>query len=585
MTWSNEAIADEFDTLADLLEIQGANGFRVRAYRSGARTIRGWLQPLADRLADPTFDPMSIEGIGEAMAEKLRSLVTSGAIPQLDELRASIPAGVLDLMRVPGVGAKKAAALYGSLGIDSLDALESACREGRLRTLKGFSAKTESSILEGLAIARAANDRRLRAEVEERVEQLRKALAGPEIRRLEFAGSYRRGRETVGDLDIVAVAEDGGSAVMDRLAAFDAKAEILARGETKMSVRLSPPFQVDLRIVPAESFGAALQYFTGSTAHNVRVRGEAKRRGLKVNEWGVFRIAEDGTETRIAGAEERDVYAALDWPVIPPELREDRFEFEDGRPLPVPDLIRLEQLRGDLHMHTTATDGTASIDEMACAARERGLDYIAITDHSRRVTMARGLDPERLAAQWRDVDELDRRWSGEFGFRILKGIECDILEDGELDLPDELLEQADWVVASVHYGQQQSREQITDRILRAVRNPTIDAIAHPTGRLLLRREAYEVDLESVMQACVEYGKALELNANPHRLDLDDVRCARCRELGIPVVIDSDAHTIAGLDVLRHGILQARRGGLTAEHVLNTRSADEIARWRAGRRRG
>ncbi|HND55583.1 MAG TPA: PHP domain-containing protein, partial [Pirellulaceae bacterium] len=354
--------------------------------------------------------------------------------------------------------------------------------------------------------------------------------------------------------------------VMDRFGQFPTVAQVIGRGETKMSVRTESGFQVDLRVVPAESFGAALQYFTGSKEHNVVLRGRAKQRGLKINEYGVFRI--DGEqETYVAGAEEADVYATLGLPVFPPELREGRHEYEwaDGGKLPA--LIEVAQIRGDLHMHTTATDGAASIEEMISAARKRGLEYIAITDHSQRVSMARGLDPERVLAQWREIDEINKRLAGEF--LVLKGIECDILEKGGMDLPDDVLAQADWVLASVHYGQRQSREQITERILGAIENPHVSAIAHPTGRLINRREAYEVDLEAVFRAAIQHRKLLELNANPARLDLDDIHCAAAAERGIPIVVNTDAHSIDGLDVLRYGILQARRAGLTARHVANT----------------
>lgn len=578
MTLSNDSIADEFETLADLLEFQGANSFRVRAYRNSARVIRSWLQPLADRLADPQFDPTTIEGIGDAVGEKLRALVTNGSIPQLEQLRKEIPEGVLDLLRVPGLGPKKAATIFNELQIDSLDKLEAACRGQKLRELKGFGAKTESTILEGLSIARSREQRLLHIEAESLSNRLRAHLGSEGIDRLEFAGSLRRGRETVGDIDLLVVAPRPNE-IMDRLGSFDEVREVIARGDTKMSVRLKSGFQVDLRIVPADSFGAALQYFTGSMAHNVKVRSRAKQLGLKINEWGVFRVDESGAETWIAGREESDVYAAIQWPCFPPELREARLEFSDSQPVLIEPLIELRDLKGDLHMHTTATDGTASIEEMARAAYDRGLKYIVISDHSKRVAMARGLDAERLLAQWKEVDELDRQWSQELGFRILKGIECDILEDGEMDLSDEVLAQADWVTASVHYGQNQSRDQITDRILGAVRNPHIDVIAHPTGRLLLRREAYEVDLEAVMQACVEHCTALELNANPNRLDLDDVQVARCVELKVAITISSDAHSISGFDILRCGITQARRGGLRACDVLNTRTCDDFLAWR------
>ncbi|HTU27000.1 MAG TPA: PHP domain-containing protein, partial [Pirellulales bacterium] len=386
-----------------------------------------------------------------------------------------------------------------------------------------------------------------------------------------LAGSYRRGKETVGDLDILTVAADG-AAVMDRLGEF-AGIEVIGRGGTKMSVRLSNGLQVDLRVVPAESFGAALQYFTGSKDHNVVLRGLAKSRGLKINEYGVFRV--NGTEeTYVAGRTEEEVYATLGLPVFPPEIREARFEFAWAEAGPLPRLVETADLRGDLHMHTTATDGRASLEEMIAAARARGLAYIAITDHSKRVSMANGLDETRLRAQWAEIDRVNATLTD---ITVLKGVEVDILERGGLDIADDCLAEADWVVASVHYGQNQSREQITSRILGALENPHVSAIAHPTGRLINRRAPYEVDLEAVYRAAAAQGKCLEINANPARLDLDDVAAAAAKAHGIPLVISSDSHTVEGFDVLRFGILQARRAGLTASDVLNTRPWPEAQR--------
>ena len=361
--------------------------------------------------------------------------------------------------------------------------------------------------------------------------------------------------------------------VMDRFAEFPPRETIIVRGETKMSLRTGSGLQIDLRVVPKESFGAALQYFTGSKEHNVILRGRAKAQGLKINEYGVYKL--DGEkETYIAGATEKDVYATLDLPVFPPEIREARQEFDWATIGKLPRLIEEKDLVGDLHMHTHATDGTASIEEMAAAARDRGLAYIAITDHSKRVSMASGLDEARLLLQWEEIDKINKKL-GKKGPLILKGIECDILESGGMDLADECLAQADWVVASIHYGQKQPREQITARIVGALSNPHVDCIAHPTGRLLNRREPYEVDLEAVFTAAKKHGKFLELNANPARLDLNDIQLATAASRGIPIVINSDAHSTDGLDVLRYGTLQARRGGLTKEHVANTRPWKEV----------
>jgi DNA polymerase (family 10) len=343
---------------------------------------------------------------------------------------------------------------------------------------------------------------------------------------------------------------------------------VLVRGETKMSIRLGSGLQIDLRIVPPESFGAALQYFTGSKEHNVVLRGRAKQLGLKINEYGVYRLDGD-QETYVAGASEEEVYAALDLPCFPPELREARHEFDWADAGQLPELIELKDIRGDLHMHTDETDGNASLEEMVEAARARGLKYIAITDHSQRVSMAGGLDPKRLRAQWKRIDRLNDELGG--SLTVLKGIECDILEKGGMDLPDDVLAEADWVLASIHYGQRQPREQITSRVIEALENAHVSAIAHPTGRLLNQRPAYEIDLDAVFAAAKKHGKLLELNANPMRLDLDDVCCAAAKTHGIPIVIGTDAHSTEGLGMMRYGILQARRAGLTKADVANTRT--------------
>jgi DNA polymerase (family X) len=571
---TNAQIAAALDEVADLLEFQGANAFRVRAYRNGARVIRDLAEPVAQLVEAAPEQLTAIDGIGASVAEKCVTLVRTGRLPQLEELRAEVPASVLTLLRIPGVGPKKAAVLYRELGVATLEQLREACDNQQVRTLKGFGAKTEQTILNGLHLAETAGARMYWAEADEIVAVLRDyLLACRAVERLEFAGSYRRGKETVGDLDALVISTDP-AAVMDRLAAFPLVAETLARGDTKMSVRLESNLQIDLRVVPRESFGAALQYFTGSKEHNVELRGRAKQRGLKINEYGVFRVSSD-REERIAGDTEEDVYHTLDLPVFPPELREAREEFRWADAGRLPALVTESDIQGDLHMHTTETDGLASLEEMVAGARERGLKYIAITDHSKRVTMARGLDAQRLLRQWAAIDALNT--PGDKSFRVFKGVEVDILEKGGLDLPDEILAQADWVVASVHYGQRQSREQITARLVDALANPCVHAIAHPTGRLINRRDPYEVDLDAVLHAAQQHHKCMELNANPMRLDLDDVHCAAARRLGVPIVISTDAHSVEGLDVMRYGVLQARRGGLTRADVLNTRSWSSLRR--------
>ena len=565
---TNAKIADTFDLVADLLEFQGANAFRVRAYRNAARIIRDLSDSVAAIVEDESRSLTDLDGIGKDLAEKCATLVETGKLPMLEDLKKEVPESVLAIMRIPGVGPKKAAALFDQLGIKTLDELRTACHQNKIRELKGFGAKTEETILAGIDLAATAEERIKWAEADVIAQSvlvhLRKCKG---VKQAEAAGSYRRGRETVGDLDFLVVADDTKE-VMDHFGEYEDVAETIARGDTKMSVRTDSRLQMDLRVVPAKSFGAALQYFTGSKDHNVILRGRAKAKGLKINEYGVFRVQDD-EEKYIAGATEEDVYATLDLPVFPPEIREARQEFEWAEEGELPELITLADIRGDLHMHTTETDGQATLREMIDAAKERGLKYIAITDHSKRVSMANGLNEKRLLKQWKQIDKLN----AELGksLTVLKGIECDILEKRGMDLSDEVLSQGDWVIGSVHYGQQQSRQQITDRIVGALENPHVDIIAHPTGRLINKREPYEVDLDTVFAAAKENGKMLELNANPMRLDLNDTYCAAAKSHGIPIVISTDAHKTSGLDVMRFGILQARRAGLTKADVANTRT--------------
>ncbi len=564
---TNSEIAAVFEQIADLLEFQGANPFRVRAYRNGARAIRDLPESAADLVADEERGLTGIPGIGKDLADKVATLVHTGSLPLLEELLAQIPEGILAILRIPGLGPRRTAALHRELGIAGLEQLREACESHRVAALKGFGAKTEAAILRGLEIAAQADLRVYWSEADEVARALREHLGKHrEVRQLEFAGSYRRGKDTVGDLDILVVAAEPG-AVMDRFAAFPGVAGVLARGDTKMSVRLQSKLQVDLRVVPDESFGAALQYFTGSKAHNVVLRGKAKAAGLKINEYGVFR-----GEDRIAGHTEEEVYAAVGLPWIPPELREARSEFDWAAAGRLPVLVELSDLRGDLHTHSTWSDGLASIEEMAAAARRRGYQYLAITDHSKRATIANGLSADQLLRQWEDIDRLN---AGLRGLRVLKGVEVDILEAGGLDLPDEVLARADWVVASIHFGQNQSRERITARIIDALANPYVCAIAHPTGRLINRRNAYEIDLDAVLKAAGDFGKCMELNAHPSRLDLDDVACAAAKHHGVPIVISTDAHNINGLDAMRFGVLQARRGGLTKDDVANSRTWGQL----------
>ncbi|HEV3416890.1 MAG TPA: DNA polymerase/3'-5' exonuclease PolX [Pirellulales bacterium] len=576
---TNSEIANAFEQIADLLEFQGANAFRVRAYRNAGRTLHDLSEPIERIVANPDRSLTDLSGIGADLAEKITTLVRTGKLPMLEELRGQVPESVLMLMRVPGLGPKKAAKLFKELDVKTLADLRAACEAHRVQELEGFGAKTEAAILSGMTLAESPESQRMYwadADVFARaiLAHLRVCRS---IKQMEMAGSYRRGRDTIGDLDVVVESTDPNE-VMDRLAEFPDIETTLGRGETKMSIRLQSGLQVDLRIVPGESYGAALLYFTGSKQHNIVLRGMAKDRGLRINEYGVFRVprgAREEDESKlnyIAGRTEEEIYATLDLPLFAPETREARFEFDWAKAGPLPKLVDVGDIQGDLHMHTTESDGKGSLEEMIAAARDRGLKYIAITDHSKRVSMANGLDGKRLRKQWKQIDTLNEKLAG---FRVLKGVEVDILERGGLDLPDDVLAEADWVVASVHYGQNQSSAQITKRIVDALANPHVSAIAHPTGRIINRRKPYEVDLESVFEAAKKHGKLLELNSNPARLDLDDVNCMAARRHGVPIVISTDAHSTVGLDVLRFGILQARRAGLTKADVANTRSWDKL----------
>jgi DNA polymerase (family 10) len=573
---SNAQLVEMFDEMADLLELSGENMFRVRAYRTGAAAIATLSESVAELIAKGG-DLTQYEGIGSTLAEKSKVIVETGRLPQLEALREKVPPTLRSLMRVPGLGAKKAMRLFVELGVVDLATLKSACDRGAVASLKGFGEKTQQSILQNLTIVEQASHRLGIDAADALVARLRKHLESlPEVERLEFAGSYRRRKEAVGDLDIL-VTSPNPEQVMDHFSQFPGIQSILARGDTKMSIRVSDAFQIDMRVVPEASWGAALQYFTGSKEHNVHVRSIAKARGFKLNEYGL--MPADSETVAVASREESEIYEQLGLPWIPPELRENRFEFESQIAMRLENLIRCEDMRGDLHMHTHATDGENSIEEMADAARARGLSYIAITDHSKRVAVARGLDDARAIAQWKEIERINS--NADDGFVIFKGIECDILEDGRLDLSDACLQQADWVTASIHFGQKQSRDEITDRILGAIRHPCVHAISHPTGRLLSRRAAYDVDLSAVYQAAVEFGKCLEINAHPERLDLNDAHAAAAAAAGVMIVINTDAHAVGNLDLMQYGVAVARRAGLARDQVLNTRPLESFREWLAG----
>jgi DNA polymerase (family 10) len=570
----NADIARTFEEIADLLEIGDANPFRVRAYRNAARTI-GELQ-LDIAAAINRGEPLpKLPGIGEDLAGKMREIASSGRCALLERLQKSVPAAITELLGVPGLGPKRVKALYRELDVHTLEQLYRAARDGRIRDVPGFGEKTELNILQSVE-ARLSKARRFKLAVAAQyadaiVEHLR-GSSGVGVGDVVVAGSLRRMRETVGDIDILATA-GASSDVMSRFVGYAEVKEILSHGDTRSSVLLKSGIQVDLRVVPRESYGAALHYFTGSKAHNIAVRRLAQARGLKLNEYGIFRGAK-----RISGKTEESVFAAVGLPYIPPELREDRGEIEAARAGRLPRLVELSDLKGDLHSHTRWTDGRHSVEEMALAAKARGLAYLAITDHSRRLAVARGLDPDRLRKQ---MDEIDG--TAVPGIALLKGIEVDILEDGTLDLPDSVLKELDVVVAAVHSRFDLSRERQTQRILRALDHPLVSILAHPLGRLIDAREPYDVDMLKIVRKAASRGRSLELNAHPERLDLFDTHCRMAKDEGVLVSIDSDAHSVHEFDNLKYGIGQARRGWLEKHDVLNARPLAELKRLLAGNR--
>jgi DNA polymerase (family 10) len=566
MPLTNRDLADQFEEIGDLLEIQGANVFRVRAYRNAARTLRDLPQSVVE-LVQQEADLTELPGIGKDLAQQLQEAVADGEPAALSELKEQVPEGLVAVKGVAGLGPKRTQTLYKQLGIDDLDKLRKAAEGGRIRELSGFGKKTEQKILHELA-TRGSGETRIRLrDAEGRAEPLVDYLRRVDgVETVTIAGSYRRRKETVGDLDILVVCSDD-SPLVERFVGYADVREVLSQGTTRSSVILKGGLQVDLRVVPAESYGAALHYFTGSKDHNVRVRQMAIDRGLKVNEYGVW----DG-ETQVAGRTEQEVYAAVELPVIPPELREARGEFEAARDGRLPELIALEDIRGNLHGHTTWSDGAASARAMAEAARERGWAYIAITDHSQAVRVANGLDADRLARQIDEIDALNEELDG---LTLLKGIEVDILEDGSLDLPDDVLESLDIRVGAVHSRFNLARDKQTDRIRRALDGGLVDILAHPTGRLIGSRAGYALDLERVIAKAAEVGCALEINAQPARLDLDDTHARMAIDAGVKLSIATDAHAEAHYDLMRYGIDQARRAWVSKADVLNTRSLKQL----------
>ncbi len=577
---TNLEIADILEDVADLLEIQGANPFRVRAYRNAVRTLEGLTRSLEDMVA--AGEPLTgLPGIGKEIDRHIRELAETGQLSLLNDLCEVTPLGLVRLTRVPGVGPKKAAALFDALGVESLEALEAEIQAGRVEALPGFGKKSCEKILRGIADHRDFQQRFLKVEAERLVAPVVAWVEGaPGVERLEVAGSLRRRKETIGDVDLLVQAGDG-PAVVERFTAYPGAARVDAAGPTKGSIVLRSGLQVDLRVIPAASWGAALHYFTGSKEHNVAVRQLAQKRKLKVSEWGVFEAAGGEEGARVAGATEEEVFGALGLPWIAPELRENRGELEAAREGRLPKLLTLDDVKGDLQMHSTWSDGKHAIREMAEAARERGYAYIAITDHGPALSMVQGLTPERAREQWEEIDRVREEVEG---IHVFRSMEVDILRDGSLDLPDEVLEQLDLVLVSCHSFLDLERESQTERVLRALAHPLVDVFAHPTGRILNRRKPMDLDMEAVLAACAEHDVAVEINASPSRLDLSDAHAHRARELGLTVTLGTDAHTLRELDNMRHGVDQARRAWLEAGDVLNARPLEGVLAW-LGRRKG
>lgn len=560
----NAEIARILGELADLLEIKGGNEFRVRAYRNAQRTVQDMPGSVAERV-EAGEDLSEHAGIGSSIADKLSEIVESGHLQQLDELREEVPPGLLELLKLDDLGPRRVQQLYQDLKIQNMDELERAAKQHRVREIDGFGEKTEEHILEQISLHRdKPTERRLPlTEAEEVAESYVRYLRdGGEIEQIEVAGSYRRRKETVGDLDILAICKPD-SGVMDRFASYEDVKTIVSRGETRSTVILASGTQVDFRVLEEQSYGSALLYFTGSKAHNIALRTIAQDMGYKISEYGAF----EGT-TRVAGESEQKLYELLGLQWVEPELREDRGEIEAAREGRLPHLIQTDDLRGDLHSHTRASDGSASLQQMASSAQDLGYDYLAVTDHSKGLPVAHGLDEAALERQIDKIDTINDQFDD---FRLLKSCEVEIREDGSLDIPNDLLRRLDLVVCSVHSRFDIGRQKMTERIIRAMDNRYTTIIAHPTGRRIGSRDAYDVDIEKLLEAARDRGCFLEINAQPERLDLNDAYIRTAKEMGVKLSISTDAHATQQLKYMRYGVDQARRGWLTKDDVINTRS--------------
>jgi DNA polymerase (family 10) len=565
----NSQIAQQFDEIADLLELQDKNEFRIRSYRNAARTIRDQSRRLEDMVADDK-DLTSLPNIGDSTAEKIREIIETGTSKRLEEQREKVPRELVEVMRVPNVGPKTAMQLHEELDIDSLDDLRKACEEDKVKELEGMGEKTQEQILDGIETLQKTSGRILLQEAQEHAASLKKHLDGIKaIQKWVVAGSYRRQKETVGDLDILIQAQDRQAAT-DAIVDYDAISDVDRRGKERVTVHLDSGLQVDFRFFESRHFGSAMMYFTGSKAHNIALRKRAQDNGWKLNEYGLSK-----DDNLLAGKDEESIYHRLNLSWVPPEMREDRGEIEAAENDAIPDLLELGDIRGDLQSHTTASDGNNSIREMGDAAAERGYQFFAITDHSQRVTMAGGLDEKALGKHAGNIRRADNNYDDLW---LMAGIEVDILKSGKLDLKHEALKKLDWVVASVHYDRNLSEKDMTDRIIKAIETGVVHCLAHPLGRIIGKRDPISVNFERVVEACVEHNVCLEVNAQPDRLDLPDTYIQQAKEAGVMFTIGTDAHKTGSLDFMQFGVAMARRGWLERGNVLNTKTTKQLRKW-------
>ena len=577
----NVDIARTLDDVAILLEIKGANPFRIRAYQNAARTVEDHSEPLR-KMVEGGADLTELQSIGKDIAGYITELVESGTVQLIEDLEKEIPRSLIEVTRVPGVGPKRTRKLWEELGIETVEALAESAQAGDVAKLSGFGAKSQQKILDAIAARRRVVGRFKLSDADQYVTPLVVHMRELDaVQRLEVAGSYRRRRETVGDIDLLAIATEP-QRVIEHFTTYRDVRKIELAGDTKCTVILTSGIQVDLRILPPESYGAALQYFTGSKEYNVRFRKRAVARGIRVSEYGVFRTDSNAEEPSdplageyLAGREEEDVYEALGLPWIPPELREDRGEIDAAEKGSLPELITLDGIRGDLQMHSTWSDGKNSLEEMLDGCVAKGYEYFAITDHSKALAMTGGLDSAKLEMQWAEIEEIASRRSD---IRILRGMEVDILAGGDLDLEDDMLQALDVVLVSVHSKLDLPTVEQTERILRAIQHPAVHILAHPTGRVLNRREPMQFDLDEVLHCAAEHGVVVELNAHPDRLDLKDTHLMRAKELGLKISLGTDAHRVGDLDLMHYGVDQARRAWLSEDDVVNAWSLERVLEW-------